>query len=179
MDGATLEPTPIFTSLVSEVLTGASVARDRLSTVRTGIDRLHAPDQFERCPVCREDWPCTTRRLVDGLSRGELEPSAGLDLVDEALEQEVIDLDEELGGPFAADETAAGEVAAPRQATELRTWPAFRTYPQDEPAAQPGPVSGPPPEEPRPQPEVPAFADLLGGGKTRRALDVLFGGPAD
>ncbi len=77
--------TPVFDGLVGEVLRSVHVARERLATTRTGVDRLHAPDATDRCPTCREAWPCATRRLVDGTARGELDPAAAQALVDAAL----------------------------------------------------------------------------------------------
>lgn len=93
--------TPVFDNLLSEVLKSVHVARERLAIVRTGVDRLHSPDERERCPLCREAWPCATRRLVDGTARGDLEAEAARDLVDVALMQQPEDADEDelAGGP--------------------------------------------------------------------------------
>jgi hypothetical protein len=87
--------TPVFDSVLSQVLGGAQVARDRLANARAGIDRLHGPDAHERCPTCREAWPCATRRLVDGLSRGDLDRESSQELVDEALRKELVDAGED------------------------------------------------------------------------------------
>lgn len=91
--------TPVFDSVLGEVLQGAHVARDRLATARAGIDRLHGPDAHEQCPLCREPWPCATRRLVDGLSRGDLDPATAEGLVDDALRRELAEAGEDAPTP--------------------------------------------------------------------------------
>lgn len=93
--------TPVFDTLLSEVLKSVHVARERLAIVRTGVDRLHAPDDHERCPLCRQAWPCATRRLVDGIARGDLDAEAAQRVVDRALaaEQEPEDDDRLADGP--------------------------------------------------------------------------------
>ena len=77
--------TPLFDDLLGEVLQDARTARDRLAAARTGLDRLHAADAGQQCTVCREAWPCATRRLVDGLARGELDDARAAALVDAAV----------------------------------------------------------------------------------------------
>ncbi len=91
--------TPVFDALLSEVLQRVHVARGRLATVRTGIDRLHGPDRYEQCPLCQEAWPCATRRLVDGTARGDLDAEAARLLVDEAIERQQQHEDELADGP--------------------------------------------------------------------------------
>ena len=91
--------TPLFDSVLGEVLQGAHVARDRLATARAGIDRLHGPDAHERCPLCREAWPCATRRLIDGLSRGDLDAGSADGLVDDALRREAASGEADLPTP--------------------------------------------------------------------------------
>lgn len=77
--------TPLYDDLLGEVLRDARATRERLAAARTGLDRLHRADADERCPVCREPWPCATRRLVDGLARGELDARSAAALVDAAV----------------------------------------------------------------------------------------------
>ncbi len=91
--------TPVFDNLLSEVLQSVHVARERLATVRTGVDRLHGPDPYEQCPLCREAWPCATRRLVDGTARGELDAQASRALVDAAVSRQQEQEDELADGP--------------------------------------------------------------------------------
>ena len=77
--------TPLYDGLLSEVLAAAHVHRDRLATVRAGVDRLHGTDPDERCVLCGTPWPCATRQLVDGLARGELDAEQASLLVERAL----------------------------------------------------------------------------------------------
>lgn len=86
--------TPVFDSVLSEVLQGAHVARGRLADARAGVARLHGADAHERCPTCRVPSPCATVRLVDGLSRGDLTHGQSEVLVDDALRAEQV-VDEE------------------------------------------------------------------------------------
>ncbi|MCW2667844.1 MAG: hypothetical protein JWN57_2806, partial [Frankiales bacterium] len=83
--------TPLYDGLLSEVLAGAHVHRDRLATARAGIDRLHGPDAQDLCSTCRAPWPCATRRLVDGLARGDLDATAAGALVQAELEPSAAD----------------------------------------------------------------------------------------
>lgn len=90
---------PVFDSVLSQVIGGAQVARERLADARAGIDRLHGADAHERCPTCRAPWPCPTVQLVDGISRGDLSSSGSQELVDEALTQELVEAGEDVPVP--------------------------------------------------------------------------------
>lgn len=193
--------TPLYDGLLSEVLAGAHVHRDRLATARAGIDRLHGPDHDDLCSTCRAPWPCATRRLIDGLARGDLDPSGAGALVDAELGAEPAAAAHQSELPMvlpeASTELEVAADAAPQADPAPRADAAARADtapPHEVPPPDPAPtpaenaagdrapypveptVAAVDPEAPvRPLPRMPGFAELLEGGRTSRALDVLLG----
>ena len=101
--------TPLYDDLLGEVLQDARTACDRLAAARTGLDRLHVPDAAQQCTVCREAWPCATRRLINGLARGELDDARAAALVDAALVDAAV-----VDGAPPVEEPVAPAPAVPR-----------------------------------------------------------------